>query len=58
MNLRKMLFTDKAETDKLSPSSRFNLRFMKRTNLLAIFIFVTGMLVKFVIIPLVQWLMK
>jgi hypothetical protein len=34
------------EVQKLSASSRFNLRFMKRTNWLAIIIFVGGITVK------------
>lgn len=36
------------EFNKLSPSSRFNLRFMKRTNWLAIIIFFGGITIKIV----------
>jgi hypothetical protein len=36
----------KAWWNSLSPSSRFNILFMRRTNLLAILIFVVGILAK------------
>lgn len=38
----------KEEFEKLSPSSRFNIRFMKRTNWLAIVIFLGGITIKIV----------
>lgn len=58
MNLRRMFFSTQQDLDQLTPSSRFSLKFMKRTNLLAIIIFVGALLIKFVIVPLVQWLVK
>lgn len=42
------LVMKKEDFDKLSPSSRFNLRFMRRTNWLAIIIFFGGITAKII----------
>jgi hypothetical protein len=39
---------DNTQAQPLSGSSRFNIRFMKRTNMLAIFMFVFGILGKII----------
>ncbi|MCS7085528.1 MAG: hypothetical protein NZ534_05575 [Bacteroidia bacterium] len=43
----------KSNRPELSPSSRFNIRFMRRTNILAITMFLGGIIYK-----LIEWLSR
>lgn len=47
-HLRSIFVRDNTLDRPLSGSSRFNIRFMKRTNMLAIFMFVFGILGKII----------
>ena len=47
-HLRSVFIHDNTMNRPLSSSSRFNIRFMKRTNMLAIFMFVFGILGKII----------